>query len=373
MQHLLNGEIEVVKIKPRASRGMRRSSRDRIKDALAKAPRPQTKKSIELERRLSRPNHYEFPTADPEETKFRHSCWQPKRELVRAALVGVLTSKTAMEAFDNCGAQVVVEWSPTEKRYRCRGSYCHCRHCEPCARQKANIISRNLKAKLEAQPDADYRFITLSRLHTDAPLADQIAGLYADFRKLRKSPCWKATQKGGSASLEVKWQDPKQLYDGPAGTKHPGDGRWHPHLHVIAQGLYLDKRDLSQEWHKATGDSYIVDIKQIKDAAGAAYYVGKYVTKGTSDSVWANPSVAQEWVTAIKGVRACSTFGTWRGFALTKFVPTTNDWRRIAPLLVIHRAAAAGHEWAIGVMQNLLPSSDPEEVRNHYVMYTGDG
>jgi hypothetical protein len=359
MQLLIGGAVEQPKLTTRAKKA--RAARNKI-----------DRQRVADEPKLENPP-YEFPIADPEETKFRHGCWQPKRDLVRAALIGVNVSNSALTAFDNCGAQVIVEWSPSEQRYRCRGSYCHCRHCEPCARQKSNIISRNLKAKLEAIPDAEYRFITLSRLHTDAPLAQQIKDLYADFRKLRASPCWKATQTGGSASLEVKWQDPNVLYDGPNGTKHRGDGRWHPHLHVIAQGTFLDKRDLSQEWYKATGDSYIVDIKAIKDAAGAAYYVGKYVTKGTSDSVWANPSVAQEWITATKGVRACSTFGTWRGFALTKFVSTTKDWKPIAPLLKIHRAACNGDEWAIGVMINILPSSDPEEVRSRYVMDTGDG
>lgn len=274
-------------------------------------------------------------------------------------MISINVSNHALTAFDNCGAACTVEWSKEEQRYRLRGSYCHSRHCQPCAKQKANIISRNLKAKLEATSDADYRFITLTLRHTETPLRDQIQRLYHSFRKLRASRIWKATQVGGSASLEVKWETKTR--------------RWHPHLHVISQGNFLDKRDLSHEWHKATGDSFIADIRVIADAKSAAYYVGKYVTKGTNDDVWNDVDAAQEWLTATKGVRTCATFGKWRGFALTKFVPTTTDWQPIASLTRIHRAARNGENWAIGIMINLMPSADPEEVRSRYKMDTGDG
>jgi hypothetical protein len=302
---------------------------------------------------------YQFPLASPEETDFRHAHWSEKREKVRNAMIGVNVSGNALTAYDNCGAQVTIEWSDTEKRYRMRGSYCRCRHCEPCAKQKANIIARNLKAKLEDTPNVSYRFITLTLRHTDTPLIEQIRRLYDCFKKLRSKACWKATQHGGSASLEVKW--------------NPTTRMWHPHLHIISQGIYLDKRDLVHEWHTCTGDSFVADIRVIADAKSAAYYVGKYVTKGTNDAVWDDPSAAQEWLTATKGVRTCSTFGKWRGFALTKFVPTTTDWKPIASLTRIQKAAKNGEEWAIGIMINLLPSADPEEVRSRYQMYTGDG
>jgi hypothetical protein len=146
---------------------------------------------------------------------------------------------------------------------------------------------------------------------------------------------------------------------------------WHPHLHIISQGQFYDKRDLTNEWQQCTGDSFIADIRVISDAKSAAYYVGKYITKGTNDAVWNDPDAAQEWVTATKGVRTCATFGKWRGFALTKFVPTTTDWKPIASLVAVQRAAKRGEDWAIGIMINLMPSADPEEVRKIYGPYDG--
>lgn len=360
MQQLLSGGIERPRLttaQKKARAAQNKIDRQRVKDApvLQNPPRP----------------HYEFPIAAPEEVAFRHGTWQEKRDKVRAALISTHASNHALTAFDNCGAAVTIEWSKSEQRYRMRGTYCHCRHCEPCGRQKSNIISRNLKARLEERKDKEFRFITLSTIHTKTPEADQLRKLYTDFRKLRTLPGWKATQKGGAAILETKWQDPNTWYDCGNGQKRRGDGCFHNHLHIISEGTFLDKRDLSQEWKKATGDSYIVDIKQLKDAKGAAYYVGKYVAKGTNDSVWNNPEIAAEWVIASKGLRICGTFGTWRGFALTKFVPTCTDWRPIASLVAVQRAAKKGEDWAIGIMINLMPSADPEEVRKIYGPYDG--
>jgi hypothetical protein len=346
MQQLLSGGIEQPRLttaQKKARAAQNKIDRQAVKDApaLQNPPRP----------------HYEFPVAAPEEVAFRHGTWQAKRDKVRQALISVNVSNHALTAFDNCGAAVTIEWSKSEQRYRMRGTYCHCRHCEPCAKQKANIISRNLKNKLKDDKENQYRFITLTLRHSHEPLADQIERLYKSFKKLRSKPCWKATQTGGSASLEVKW--------------NPKDRMWHPHLHIISQGEFYDKRDLSNEWQQCTGDSFIADIRVISDAKSAAYYVGKYITKGTNDQVWDDPDAAQEWITATKGVRTCATFGTWRGFALTKFVPTCTDWRPIASLVAVQRAAKNGEEWAIGIMINLMPSAEPEEVRKMYGPYDG--
>jgi hypothetical protein len=68
-------------------------------------------------------------------------------------------------------------------------------------------------------------------------------------------------QLGGSVSVETKWQSPNKWYTRADGTKYRGDGMWHPHLHVIAEGRFLDKHALSAAWHHATGDSFVVDIR----------------------------------------------------------------------------------------------------------------
>lgn len=275
----------------------------------------------------------------PDEEWFRHHCWKEKRAKVLAALAAAGTSTRALGAFTNCGAECVVEWSESEKRYRIRGSYCHSRHCAPCMRSKASLLAKNLKAKLDERPNELYRFVTLTLKHSDTPLLDQIKRLYASFTKLRGYDCWKRSQRGGAACLEVKW-DPE--------TK-----QWHPHLHVICQGGYLCKETLSAAWHRATGDSFIVDIRRLDARKDAAYYVAKYVTKGTNDDVWDHADAAAEFITATRGLRTCATFGCWRGYKLLDKPATATDWRPLYNFGDLARQARAGVEHAIAVLEAL--------------------
>ena len=42
-----------------------------------------------------------------------------------------------------------------------------------------------------------------------------------------------------------------------------GNG-WHPHLHaIVLLDDWIDREKLSQEWHRITGDSFVIDIRQV--------------------------------------------------------------------------------------------------------------
>jgi hypothetical protein len=124
-------------------------------------------------------------------------------------------------------------------------------------------------------------------------------------------------------------------------------------------------------WHQATGDSFIVDIRALKDEKDVAHYLSKYVAKGTSPSVWDSPDTAHEWLSASKGVKMCSTFGTWRGYALTKSQSTAKDWKPIATYNATLAAARNGEEWAVAIIVAICPSEDPDEVRGRYILNAG--
>lgn len=299
------------------------------------------------------------PPAAPEETHFRHSHWQARRSLILKYLREQNTGIITINRFEECGSGCVIEWSEELQRHRIAASYCHSRHCEPCMRAKGNKIAANLRTRIQDDTNNTYRFITLTLRHRDAPLRNQIERLYASFKKLRASKEWKNSQTGGAAILEVKW--------------NTDTNTWHPHLHVISAGNFLDKHDLSRLWHRATGDSFIVDIKAMKNSADVCHYVSKYVAKGTSPTVWESAETAHEWICASKGVRTCATFGTWRGYALTANHQTAKDWKPIASYVSILAAARRAELWAIGILQSICPSEDPEEIRCKYVMDTGDG
>lgn len=276
---------------------------------------------------------------DQNEEWFRHKNWAEKRIKVAAALAAAGASVNTLDAFQNCGSEAIVEFCEAEGRYRLRGNYCHNRHCEVCMRSKANLLAANLRAKLEENKTAHYRFITLTLLHSNLPLAAQIKKLYEGFKKLRTTKCWKGSQRGGAAILEIKW--------------NAKTGKWHPHLHVISEGSYLQKEELSAAWLHSTKDSYIVDIRHLDKAKDVAFYVGKYVTKGTNAEVWEDSEVAAEYVTATKGVRSCATFGSWRGFRLLAKPTSTAEWRPIMRLSTLVARARAGDVQAAELLEVL--------------------
>lgn len=292
-------------------------------------PKPPPKKAFSLH----------IPAAHPAETAFRHSGWKSKRKQVRACLASVETNKYTLDRFDQCGGECVVEYSKEAGKHRLKANYCHSRHCEPCMRAKANKLAGNLRSKLGNNAERKYRFITLTIKHSDTPLIDQIKRLYKCFKALRASKNWKRTQHGGAAILEVKWI---------AKTR-----RWHPHIHIVAEGIYLDKHDLSKAWLKATGDSQIVDIRELTDSRHAAHYVAKYITKGTSTDVWTDADASQEWILAMKSVRTCLTYGTWRGFKLTTTDAKFSDWKPVYTLRGLITDVEAGETAALHILCKL--------------------
>jgi hypothetical protein len=282
---------------------------------------------------------YRVPQAAKCETSFRHSYWQARREKIRDCLESAGQSKFAIDRFAQCGSGCVVEMTRNGEKIRLKACYCHSKHCEPCMRAKANKITANLRSRLEENPSEEYRFVTLTLKHTHKPLAEQIQKLYGSWRKMRGYKEWKNTQWGGAAMLEVKYDEKT--------------GMWHPHLHIISEGIFLHKRDLSEMWKQATGDSYITDIRAMKDRKEVAHYVCKYITKGTSPTVWNIPSVAQEWIIASKGVRTMATYGTWRGFRLLQVTPDGEEWKPVTTLIKLYEAIERGEDWAMIMLKRL--------------------
>lgn len=297
--------------------------------------RPRGEKAPPRERQRKetyKPNPFRQPIGEPDELEFRHMNWQDVRSKVRTTLASCGTSAHALDRFDNCGAECLVEWSETAQRYRLRASYCRCRHCQPCMKAKATLIAANLRKRLEAGPKDDchrFRFITLTLRHTRRPLADQIADLYRHFKVLRRSKFWKRSQIGGAVLFECKRNEKDE---------------WHPHLHIISEGHFLKQSELANEWMRLTNGSFRADVRMIRGHKDAANYVAKYVGKGVPPEIWSDVNAAQEWVTATRGLRTCATFGTWRGFRLLQHDPADDftDWKPIGLLSRICAQARAG-------------------------------
>lgn len=174
---------------------------------------------------------------------------------------------------------------------------------------------------------APCRFLTLTLKHSDAPLTVQLERLITSFKSLRKHPEISASLTGGAWFIEVKLSKDK--------------ARWHPHLHIIAEGGFIDAKTLSRCWHQVTGDSYITDIRAINNVRERALYVTKYATKPLHNDVTLNPGKLDEFVTSIKGKRLYQCFGAWSK-AVRRVKEPRRELTRVGRLSSIHEDALAG-------------------------------
>jgi hypothetical protein len=300
-------------------------------------------------------------TITNEERKFRHSHWHERRDRVMEAMNNANVSANRLESFATCGCGCQVEWSETLQRHRARANFCRDRHCEPCQAAKASRIRQNLQTQLKDAARNSHRFFTFTLAHTDDPLAQQIARLYAAFKKMRRSTLWKKTQVGGCFMLEVKLVAPKNTTRRDGTPSKPLE--WHPHLHVVSAGGWINIDELKNLWHEITGDSWCIDVRLLPRSNDVAGYISKYVTKGTSATVWQHPHLAAEWIKASKGVRTCATYGSWRGLRLTKAIAIATDWIRVGSLVELISRSRSCEENAFHILMSLRPpGQDSEEL-----------
>ena len=155
---------------------------------------------------------------------------------------------------------------------------------------------------------------------------------------------WGQCVKGGVGVVEIK--------------RGRGSGHWHAHLHLLVHGYYIDQRALSRAWHKATGDSPIVDVRAVSDERKGAAYVCKYLGKGFDSSVLASADDLRECVVALSGRRLLIPFGDWYGaFGAARREPEP-EWRVVGGLHDLLSAAGRGEAWAVGVLRSLRASRE---------------
>lgn len=271
------------------------------------------------------------------EAIFRHSGWRHQRQRVWESLLRIHANNARLDRFANCGASCSVEYSPSTQEVRYVGSCCHDRTCLPCGIARSGKIARALVAAL---PPGCVRFITLTLRHNDNALRDQLDRLYACFLALRRRKFWLAGVTGGAAFLEVK-----------LGEK---DGRWHPHLHILVSGKWLDQKALSKEWLAVTGDSSIVDVRSVPDRAEVSGYVAKYAAKPLDGKVIDCPPKLDEAIISLRGRRLCFTFGDWRGIDLDADAPDPGDWQRLGSLSALLSDTRSGDPAALQILDCLL-------------------
>lgn len=267
---------------------------------------------------------------------FRHSGWTHTRRLIAESLSRTNQTFAREYEFRNCGIWAFVVRSVDDpEKYRIAGSCCRDRFCLPCATERSHVIANNV---VDHIGDGEVRFLTLTIKTGSEPLADQLDKLYGSFQALRRRKFWKRAVHGGVAFLELKWSN-------------TGD-RWHPHLHCLLQGTWIDKAVLVTAWKAITGDSYVLDIRKPPNATAVARYAAKYASKPFNSTYVGDPDHLDEAVLALAGRKLAVTFGTWRGLLLTA-TPDEGTWEHVGSLDQIICSAAHGNLDAIHIMAKL--------------------
>ena len=207
--------------------------------------------------------------------------------------------KKRIGQFRQCRSNAWFVRHKTTHEVRVASSRCNLRWCPLCIKTKRFIMQASIIPWVKAAQKP--KFITLTLKHSKEPLPAQIDRLYKSFKLLRGRKLWKDRIKGGLWFFQVKWSAKSDS--------------WHPHLHVICEGRYVNNRNLQSTWLDITGDSMVVDIRAVKDPKKTAEYVSRYATAPANmDDL--SDAEAVEVFDAMAGRRVCGTFGTGKAIQL---------------------------------------------------------
>ena len=267
-----------------------------------------------------------FPLLDPQETsipampatsyrKFMTSGMMPdilfNREIY--AFLDDRDGKNRAATFDGCRTSAWFVRHRVSGEIRVASGRCRQRWCPLCIQTKRYIMTNSIIpwVKNVKKP----KFVTLTLKHSTAPLSHQIESIYDYFKILRRRPRWKKKIKGGIWFFQV--------------TKSKRDDCWHPHLHILCEGDYISRDDLSDMWLSVTGSSSIVDIKKVNNAKDMARYVSRYATAPCRLSDLSFDD-AVECVDALHGKRICGKFGTGSSIELNpSSCECPDDWENM--------------------------------------------
>lgn len=272
---------------------------------------------------------------------FRHSGWAERRQRTLDALRASGASAGRTDRFATCGDVAwVLQHLEDRGRFRLATNRCRDRFCVPCANEHRQTVCRNLR---EALAGKTLRLLTLTLKSGETPLADQLSRLYASWGRLRGLMRASHGLVGGVAFVEV--------------SLNPQSRQWHPHLHIIFEGQWTPKAWLRETWLKITGDSYIVDIRPIRDSDHAAGYVAKYASKAVSANVVNDRERFVEAITAMQAHRLFATFGTWTHLHLSRHPESDAGWEPLRPLYLVILDARSGDVTAGNILRALCGAS----------------
>jgi hypothetical protein len=235
----------------------------------------QLKPSGNAETFVSTPSIYTVQQVDINEREFRRASqskserWTlrtpTKRNIVarleRVSAEDASRLKQCCSAFRvlTCGTHTLRSY-PT---FRCKKLF-----CPDCAAERATRLGNQTEAKIrEVMKTTKGRlcFLTLT-MKNAATLDGGLVKLKKSFANFRRKKVFKEHIKGYFGAFEY--------------TFNPKTNDFHIHLHLIVlRGKFWNQSDISDAWRDVTGDSFVVDIREIKNTHKGVKEVCKYPMK----------------------------------------------------------------------------------------------
>jgi hypothetical protein len=307
------------------------------------------------------PDHLHFESFHPlwiqsrPQHRYHRSAWLARLRLIDALATSETErlKKIAVDMAGCCACPSLAEWS--DGSIKASLPTCRKRCCPHCDKRRSRELALRVEFLIKEMNAP--RFLTITLKSSNEPLKDQVKRMRASFAKLRRTKVWKRCVIGGIYGVEI--------------TRNPQTRAWHPHLHIVFDGLYAPQKELSDAWLKATGDSSIVDIRRISDRRNFARYITKYILKGDSSSkdraanknvfaLWPYRAI-REYVDALIGSRMIHTFGSLHNVKAEEeeTEESVSQDTILCPASMIFTAAQDGDKTAISIMYDCI-SIDPK-------------
>lgn len=244
--------------------------------------------------------------------------------------------------FSECGCKAWVQRSIGGTKFRVIANWCRDRFCPLCGKKRSRVAAQIIHTLVEPRKDR-CRFLTLTMRHTSGQSVTQLIDRVLEcFSRLRDRHAWKNHVKGGVGTLECK---------------RSKDGGWHVHLHLLIEGCWWKKSDISHEWLAVTGDSTVCFIKPLySDAKRNAFYVAKYIGKPADAETLAIPGSLDQLVVALRARRTLMRFGAWYASKDDDDREQPEIWVDWKPLDQVYYEACSGDESSRTVLAKIAGS-----------------
>lgn len=267
------------------------------------------------------------------------------RSLVATAMIHLGVPDGSIDRYTECCSNALVSRNKKTLKLRIQYETCGSRFCPNCAyRYRRDLAERIIKRIGIVKPKV-WRFLTLTVKSTDQPLAAQLDDLRKSFRRLRQTTLWLSTQLLGYAVIEITFNHESQ--------------RWHPHLHVLTRGQYIDQKKLSAQWAESSRGSSIVDVRMIKNGRHAVHYICKYLGKAPGLLSEKEPIERMiEYLDAVRHRKMVIGYGVnmlSESRDLPLAIPSVNlDWEPLMPLQLLLTLSNAGDRRCLFLRAELI-------------------